>query len=154
MPTPRQEVFRITKTNHNILQGVADPSVRATDEQLDKIENWVKDNASRYWLSEDGPLLPPSKGGADVIIVDDPQMPEIIPLAKEAAPDRPVIFRSHIEVRDDLVQKDGSAAQHVWRSMWKNIKMADVFISHPVHTFVPSDVRKEALGYMPATTDW
>ncbi|SLM41097.1 Glycosyl transferase, family 1 [Lasallia pustulata] len=154
VPTPRQEVFRITKTNHNILQGVADPSVRATDEQLDKIKNWIKDNAKRYWLAEAGPLLPPSKGGADVIIVDDPQMPEIIPLAKEADPKRPVIFRSHIEVRDDLVQQDGSAAQHVWQSMWKNIKLADVFISHPVHTFVPSDVKKETLGWMPATTDW
>ena len=154
MPTPRQEVFRITKTNHNILQGVADPSVRATDEQLGKIKDWVKYNAERYWLAQGGPLLAPSKGGADVIIVDDPQMPEIIPLAKEADPNRPVIFRSHIEVRDDLVQEDGSAAQHVWRSMWKSIRLADVFISHPVRSFVPSDVKQDELGWMPATTDW
>jgi len=51
-------------------------------------------------------------------------MPELIPLAKQADPERPVIFRCHIEVRDDLVQKDGSAAQQVWQNMWQSIKLA------------------------------
>jgi alpha,alpha-trehalose phosphorylase (configuration-retaining) len=89
-----------------------------------------------------------------VLIIDDPQMPELIPIAKRAAPDRPIIFRSHIEVRDDLVLNDGSAAQHVWQNMWSSIKQADVFLSHPVQSFVPPDVRKETLGWLPATTDW
>jgi len=80
------------------------PEVRATDEQLDKIKNWIDNNAQRYWLGENGPLRAPSDGGADVIIVDDPQMPELIPIAKKQDPNRPVLFRSHIEVRDDLVQ--------------------------------------------------
>lgn len=31
---------------------------------------------------------------------------------------------------------------------------ADLFIAHPVKAFVPSAVKKRALGYMPATTDW
>lgn len=81
-------------------------------------------------------------------------MPELIPIAKKLAPDRPIIFRSHIEVRDDLVREDGSAAQHVWRNMWSSIKLADVFLSHPVRSFVPSDVRRDSLGWLPATTDW
>lgn len=87
-----------------------------------------------------------------VIIVDDPQMPELIPLAKKADPDRPVIFRSHIEVRDDLVQEKGSAASEVWGSMWPAIKQSDLFISHPVESFVPEDVDRATVGYMPATT--
>ncbi|OAP64254.1 hypothetical protein AYL99_00226 [Fonsecaea erecta] len=154
VPKPRPDVFRITKTNHNILQGAVPPDVRATDEQLGKIKEWIVDNADRYWLGEGGPLLAPKDGGADVIIIDDPQMPELIPIAKKIAPDRPIIFRCHIEVRDDLVLEDGSAAQHVWRNMWSSIKHADVFLSHPVRTFVPPDVRKEVLGWLPATTDW
>lgn len=154
VPKPRPDVFRITKTNHNILQGAVPPDVRATDEQLGKIKEWIVDNADRYWLGEGGPLSAPKDGGADVIIIDDPQMPELIPIAKKMAPDRPIIFRSHIEVRDDLVLKEGSAAQHVWRNMWSTIQHADVFLSHPVRSFVPPDVSKEKLGWLPATTDW
>ena len=104
VPKPRPDVFRITKTNHNILQGAVGPDVRSTDEQLQKIKDWIIDNAKRYWLTDKGPLRAPAEGGADVIIVDDPQMPELIPIAKKQDPNRPVLFRSHIEVRDDLVQ--------------------------------------------------
>ncbi|KIV95962.1 hypothetical protein, variant [Exophiala mesophila] len=154
VPKPRPDIFRITKTNHNILQGVVPPEIHATDEQLGKIKSWIIDNAERYWLGENGPLRPPSEGGADVIIIDDPQMPELIPIAKQLAPERPIIFRSHIEVRDDLVLEEGSAAQHVWGNMWSSIKQADVFISHPVKSFVPSDVVPETVGWLPATTDW
>ena len=104
VPKPRPDVFRITKTNHNIIQGAADPDVHATDEQLEKLKSWIIHNAKRYWLKKGGPLKAPSEGGAHVIIVDDPQMPELIPIAKKEDPNRPVIFRSLIEVRDDLVQ--------------------------------------------------
>jgi len=103
------------------------PEVRQTQEDLDKIKDWVKVNSERYWLEKNGPLAARSDGGADIIIVDDPQMPELIPLAKEADPDRPVIFRCHIEVRDDLVQKEDSAAQQVWQNMWQSIKLAGTF---------------------------
>lgn len=105
-------------------------------------------------MAENGPLRPASRGGADVIICDDPQMPEIIKISKEQDPDRPVIFRSHIEVRDDLIEQEGSAAQFLWDSMWENIKRADVFIAHPVKSFVPKDVKPDILGWLPATTDW
>lgn len=154
VPKPKPDVFRITKTNHNILQGVVPPEVRATDEDLGMIKEWIVENADRYWLGENGPLRAPSEGGADLIIIDDPQMPELIPIAKREAPHRPVIFRSHIEVRDDLVLEDGSAAQHVWRNMWVSIQEADIFLSHPVRSFVPSDVRMGTVGWLPATTDW
>ncbi|KAK5090433.1 hypothetical protein LTR05_000605 [Lithohypha guttulata] len=154
VPKPRPDVFRITKTNHNILQGAVPPDVRATDEQLSKISDWITENAKRYWLQEKGPLRPRTEGGADVIIVDDPQMPQLISIAKEQDEQRPILFRSHIEVRDDLVQDEGSAAAHVWKYMWQNVRKADMFISHPVRTFVPSDVRPETLAWLPATTDW
>ena len=56
---------------HNILQGVAGPDETITPEQKEKLRDWIKENGERYWLSEGGPLRPPSEGGADVIFVGD-----------------------------------------------------------------------------------
>jgi alpha,alpha-trehalose phosphorylase (configuration-retaining) len=81
-------------------------------------------------------------------------MPSLIPMAKKVAPDRPVIFRSHIQIRSDLVEQPETPQFEAWRWLWDNIKYADVFISHPVDAFVPATVPKEIVGYMPATTDW
>jgi hypothetical protein len=99
-------------------------------------------------------LLAPSEGGADVVVVDDPQMPGLIPIAKKLAPHRPVIFRSHIHIRSDLVAIPESPQAEAWEYLWDNIKHADLFISHPVSAFVPRNVPPEIVGYMPAATDW
>lgn len=69
VPKPKPGVFRITKTVHNILQGVAKPDERISSEEKQSLTDWIKDNADRYWLSKGGPLRDPSEGGADVIIV-------------------------------------------------------------------------------------
>ncbi|KAJ5514066.1 Glycosyl transferase family 1 [Penicillium fimorum] len=154
VPKPRPGVFRVTKTNHNILQGVAHEGERLLPENKKLLKDWIKENARRYWTRSGGPLLPPSEGGADVIIIDDPQMPGLIPIAKALAPDRPVIYRSHIQIRSDLVAIPGSPQEEAWEFLWNDIKHADVFISHPVSDFVPQNVPPEMVGYMPATTDW
>ncbi|KAJ5749117.1 uncharacterized protein N7511_010813 [Penicillium nucicola] len=154
VPKPRPGVFRVTKTNHNILQGVSHPDERLTSENKELLQVWIEENAKRYWARNGGPLLAPSEGGADVIIVDDPQMPGLIPIAKNIAPDRPIIFRSHIQIRSDLVGQAGSPQAEAWEFLWKQIKLADCFISHPVSAFVPQNVPPEIVGYMPASTDW
>ncbi|KAJ6018918.1 hypothetical protein N7522_000985 [Penicillium canescens] len=154
VPKPRPGVFRVTKTNHNILQGVSRPGERLTSENKELLKGWIEENAKRYWSRRGGPLLAPSEGGADVIIVDDPQMPGLIPIAKAIAPNRPVIFRSHIQIRSDLVAQAGTPQAEAWEFLWKHIKLADCFISHPVSAFVPQDVPTEIVGYMPASTDW
>jgi alpha,alpha-trehalose phosphorylase (configuration-retaining) len=154
VPKPRPEVFRITKTNHNILQGVADPNARMTEKQGKIISDWIHQNAERYWLPAGGPLAPRSMAGADVIFVDDPQMPELIPIAKKADPDRQVLFRSHIQIRSDLAAQEGSPTAEVWQYVWRSVSQADLFISHPVREFVPYDIPASMVGYMPATTDW
>ena len=69
VPKPKPGVFRITKTVHNILQGVAKPDERISPEEKQTLTDWIKDNADRYWLAEGGPLRDPSEGGADIIIV-------------------------------------------------------------------------------------
>ncbi|KAF2114942.1 putative trehalose synthase-like protein [Lophiotrema nucula] len=154
VPRPKPEIFRITKNNHNILQGVAEDGIRISEEQIAKLDNWARDNAEKFWIWEDGPLAPRSQGGADVIVVDDPQMPSLVKIAKELDPERPVIFRSHIQVRADLADQEETPTSEVWNWIWENVKQADVFISHPVREFVPNNVHFERVGYMPATTDW
>lgn len=154
VPRPSPEVFRITKTNHNILQGVARPEERLSKEGMRALREWCQRNAERYWLNSGGPLARPENGGADVIIIDDPQMPALIPIIKDMTPDRPVIYRSHIQIRSDLIDIEGSPQAEVWDFLWKDIQRADVFLSHPVEIFVPNNVPKNKVGYLPATTDW
>ncbi|KAB5578675.1 putative trehalose synthase-like protein [Coniochaeta sp. 2T2.1] len=154
VPKPKPEVFRITKNNHNILQGVADPDLRFTKEQVVMLDDWCQQNADRFWTPRNGALAPRSEGGADIIIVDDPQMPRLVKIAKELDPERPVIFRSHIQIHADLADQEGSPTSEVWNWVWENIKQADIFISHPVRGFVPKTVIPSKVGYMPATTDW
>ncbi|KAJ5496566.1 hypothetical protein N7463_008553 [Penicillium fimorum] len=154
VPKPRPGVFRVTKTNHNILQGVEQEGDRLTEESWAQVTDWIHENADRYWLTKGGPLDHPSSGGADVIIIDDPQMPALIPLAKKMDPERPVIFRSHIEIRTDLISQPGSPQEEAWSRMWQQIKQADIFISHPVRSFVPQNVPRQIVGYMGPSTDW
>ncbi|PGH18860.1 hypothetical protein AJ79_00273 [Helicocarpus griseus UAMH5409] len=154
VPRPRPAVFRITKTNHNIMQGVSKPDERLTEENKKALTDWIVGNAKRYWFVPGGPLCAPSDGGADVIVIDDPQMPGLIPLIKEVTPDRPVIYRSHIQVRSDLIDIPGSPQEEAWGYFWNSVKEADLFISHPVESFVPHMVPRSTVGYLPATTDW
>ncbi|OJD11260.1 hypothetical protein AJ78_07936 [Emergomyces pasteurianus Ep9510] len=154
VPRPRPAVFRITKTNHNIFQGVSKPGERLTEENKTALTDWIVGNAKRYWCGKGGPLSPPSEGGADVIVIDDPQMPGLIPLIKEVTPVRPVIYRSHIQVRSDLIADPTTPQAEAWNYFWDSIKCADLFISHPVSSFVPHMVPRKTVGYLPASTDW
>ena len=134
-----------------LIEGVAEPSLRLTEDRQAQMNHWIGYNADRYWLSEGGPLAP---GGVDVVIIDDPQMPGLIPLIKKNRPNVPIIYRSHIEIRSDLVEREDSPQEEVWKYLWERIQLADVFISHPVNKFVPKDVPLEKVGLLPATSDW
>ena len=170
VPNPSPSVFRTTKNNHNILQGVADPNLRLTKEAKEGFDSWILKNGLR-WTAEGGPL---AEGGVDIAFIgnailsrlgvtdsltprlctDDPQMPGLIPLIKRVRPDLPIIYRSHIEIRSDLVHVAGSPQEEVWKYLWNNIQHADMFISHPVNKFVPSDVPSAKLALLGAATDW
>lgn len=143
VPNPSPSVFRTTKNNHNILQGVAAPDLRLTQEAKDGFDAWILKNGLR-WTSEGGPLAP---GGVDIAFIgkfaadpsensmltpgysDDPQMPGLIPLIKKIRPELPIVYRSHIEIRSDLVHIPGSPQEEVWKYLWNNIQLADLFIS-------------------------
>lgn len=63
------------------------------------------------------------------LLKDDPQMPGLIPLIKRIRPELPIVYRSHIEIRSDLVHVPGSPQEEVWKYLWNNIQHADLFIS-------------------------
>lgn len=65
VPNPSPQVFRTTKNNHNILQGVAAPDLRLTQEAKDAFDAWILKNGLR-WTAEGGPLAP---GGVDVVFI-------------------------------------------------------------------------------------
>ncbi|SPJ76442.1 related to trehalose synthase [Fusarium torulosum] len=86
--------------------------------------------------------------------IDDPQMAGLIPLIKRFSPDRPVLYRSHIEIRSYLIAKDRSAQADIWEFLWSNIQSADMYISDPIPAFVPHTVPRTKVAYLPATADW
>ena len=67
MPNPSPSVFRTTKNNHNILQGVAAPDLRLTQEAKDNFDAWILKNGLR-WTAEGGPLAP---GGVDIAFIGE-----------------------------------------------------------------------------------
>ncbi|KXS18483.1 glycosyltransferase family 4 protein [Gonapodya prolifera JEL478] len=145
---PKPEVFDITKRRmHNVLQGVAGKDVIFTDEDQTIYEDWCRDNAERYFA--DGPFVK-----TDVFVMDDPQVVAMLPIIKKVNPTAKIIFRCHIEVRNDIIKADPeSQTAKVWNYLWNFIKDSDLFVFHPVKTFVPDQVPLNRLVYMPAVTD-
>ncbi|RUS20221.1 hypothetical protein BC937DRAFT_95675 [Endogone sp. FLAS-F59071] len=149
---PKPEVFDITKRKfHNVLQGVAPPDVRLTDADKVVFRKWSDENVNHYWNDAEGPLCT-----SDVIVIDDPQVSGIIPHIKRLAKSSTkIIYRSHIEIRADLIRQYPTGPQaETWHYLWDNfIRHADLFISHPVSNFVPDDLPLDKVVLMPATTD-
>ncbi|KAI8583353.1 hypothetical protein K450DRAFT_223218 [Umbelopsis ramanniana AG] len=148
---PKPEIFDITKRKfHNVLQGVADPKVRLTDADKEAFIEWSNENVNRFWGDRSGPLQ-----NSDVIIIDDPQVCGIIPHIKRLAPQTTrIIFRSHIEIRADLIRDNPDGPQAcTWNFIWQFIKQADLFISHPVDNFIPDEVPRRNVVLLPAVTD-
>jgi len=148
---PNPAVFKITKRKfHNQLQGVtpADEKTRLTDKDKELWKKWNDDNFEQYLSADDGPVAK-----ADLIIIDDPQLCGIMPKIRKLNPRARLIYRSHIEINEDLVKEDGSNAQHCWEFLYQFIKEADLFVSHPVSGFIPPNLDKSNVVLIPAATD-
>ncbi|KAG8927276.1 hypothetical protein FRC03_009834 [Tulasnella sp. 419] len=146
VPKGDSAVFDVTKRRfHNVLQGVNPPGVTLRDEDKQLFEKWTRFNYEKYWKNA---------VKADVIIIDDPQLTALIPIIRKQSPNTKIIYRSHIQVRSDLIDQKISPAYDVWSYLFEFIKQTDLFVSHPVAEFVPQVVR-DALPvvYMPPSTD-
>jgi len=142
---PEKHVFNITKKEfHNILQGISPPDVFFTDEHKRLFKKWSEFNASFF---ED------VFKNTDVIIIDDPQPSGMIPYIKKTNPKAKIIYRSHIQIRADLIDKKEHQQYATWSFLWKNIRLCDLFVSHPILKFIPKVVPIRKTVLMPATTD-
>lgn len=142
---PDLEAFNITKRKfHNVLQNVAEPGAKLNEEDKKKYNDWIMQNAE---------IFNDKFKEADVIVIDDPQPSGLIPYIKNVNQKVKIIYRSHIQIEAKLANKKGSAQCITWEFLWKNIKLADLFVAHPMPDFVPKEVDRNKLIYMPATTD-
>ena len=142
---PNQAVFDVTKTKfHNVLQSVADKGVELTLKDKRIYNAWIKENAEKF----DSVFRQ-----ADVIVIDDPQPSGLIPYIKKANPRAKVIYRSHIQIVASLVNQPHTPQHNTWNFIWKNVKEADCYVSHPIREFIPANVPAKKVVLMPATTD-
>lgn len=141
---PNRHVFEITKTKfHNVLQAVSPEEVELTEQDKQMYTTWINENAGAF---------EEIFRRAKVVVIDDPQPSGMIPAIAASNPNARTIYRSHIHLDRDLLEKPGTPQQHTWEFLWENIKHADAFISHPVEKFIPHTAAAMTLT-MPATTD-
>ena len=148
---PNPEVFEITKKKfHNVLQGVAPKDTVLTEEEKSLYEQWCEGNLSSYWDYDESPVKK-----ADVIVIDDPQPSGMIARLKKLNDKAVFVYRSHIQIRSDLTKHEGTVQRQVWKYLWNNIQHCDVFVSHPIDEFIPSEVFESnmIIHKMPAVTD-
>ncbi|KPV77781.1 glycosyltransferase family 4 protein [Rhodotorula graminis WP1] len=150
VPGGDPSVFNITKRKfHNVLQGVADEDVLLHDDEKKLFEAWTAHNYELYWAGEDSPLK-----RLDIAVIDDPQLTALIPIIRRVSPRTKIVFRSHIQIRADLIDKGDKQIKATWDYLWSFIKLADVFVAHPVEEFVPKVVRDSMpVIFMPPSTD-
>ncbi len=142
---PKKEAFAITKSKfHNVLQAVSPVGIELTDEDKDIYNSWTDENAKKFASVFKN---------SDVIVVDDPQPAGLIPYIKKINPRVKIIYRSHIQIVGELASTNNTVQRKTWEFLWKSIQLSDLFISHPIKEFIPSDVPMEKILYMPATTD-
>lgn len=53
----------------HIRKGVAKFYETIEESEKRALNEWIEENANRYWMNKGGPLRPPSEGGADIIVV-------------------------------------------------------------------------------------
>lgn len=141
---PNSNVFEITKTKfHNVLQGVAPEGVELTDHDKELFTVWSTDNAEVFQN-----VIRTAK----VIVIDDPQPSGMIPRIREYNPHVRLVYRSHIHLNRDSISAPNTPAEKSWQFIWNNVQHADLFVAHPVETFIPYEAHDNAVT-MPATTD-
>lgn len=144
---PSQKAFIVTKTKiHNVLQGVTSEMI--TDEDCKVYNSWIDKNATDYWKNE-------VFSKANLVILDDPQVAGLCPVIKATNSTCKIIYRSHIHVRADLVDAEGTPQNLVWKKLCFILKGIDRFVSHPIADFIPKlmPLSREKIVYMPPCTD-
>lgn len=142
---PETEIFDITKEKfHNVLQSVNHVGTLLTDDDKKLFNEWSNRNFDLFRNRIEN---------SDIVVIDDPQAAGLVPLIRDNFPKVKLIYRSHIQLLADLVNTPETPQYITWGFIWSLIKTVDLFVSHPVPEFVPSEVEKEKLAYMHPSTD-
>ncbi|MFH0930045.1 MAG: glycosyltransferase [Candidatus Moraniibacteriota bacterium] len=141
----KKEVFEVTKRKfHNVLQNVAPPDTRLLEHDKKILSSWSEKNARKF-----EPIFKRAK----VIVIDDYQPSGMIPRIKKANPKAKIIYRSHIQIEAGLIEEKGTIQSKTWAYLWRNIRLVDIFVSHPIEKFIPPNVPREKTVLMAPSTD-
>ncbi len=138
-PEDGLNVFKITKKMHNIIQGQERPGEEFTETdkkihaawsetQSDRLQDVLNQPDTVYWIDDQQPL-------------------GLIQRIRENDPHAPVIFRFHIQVRNDMAKRPGSQQKEVIDFLMDKMTGAnnvDAFLSHrskdgEMDDFLPKD---------------
>ncbi|GAA5982284.1 hypothetical protein JCM5350_007722 [Sporobolomyces pararoseus] len=153
VPPGDSNVYNVTKRKfHNVLQGVAPSSTILTDQDKDLFTSWAEWYFETLWKDSDGEgsrLL----SSFDVIVIDDPQVLGLVPYVRKISPRTKIIYRSHIQIRADLIEQGVQQQTTTWDFLWTFIRQVDLFVAHPLEEFVPQIVKDSLpVVYMPPCT--
>jgi alpha,alpha-trehalose phosphorylase (configuration-retaining) len=143
---PNLEASMFTKWSiHNVLQNV--PGLVPMTEEGKEIY--------RAWIAEEFAALREVLAEADVFICDDWQPSGLIPYIKREGFKCVILFRDHIQTQGVLMVTPGTPQFDTWNFLWGDNQICDVnvFITHPRDIFVPPNVHRRMVAYMPATVE-
>lgn len=139
---PDPHVFEITKKKfHNVFQGVSHTTLSSSDKKA--YEDWCERNVTKHW-----------KGiKHDIVVIDDPQPAGTIPFLKKFHPSANIIYRNHIQIDDQLINEEGTAAHETFNYLYNNyLSQSEAIVNHPLR--LPTILQDHKQLYeMPATTD-
>ncbi len=146
--SPNELAFEFTKwTIHNGLQGV--PGAIPLDQAQPRMAAYFK------WIDGEAQVLRPVMAGADVVVIDDWQPSRLIMYAKKWGLTCKIILRDHIQTLGRKMVTPGTLQEPIWRLLWTKNRIcdADVFVTHPREIFVPPNVPRRMVAFMPATVE-
>jgi hypothetical protein len=136
-----------------ILHCVETPTQPLTADEELRILEWVYMTAQRYWLSKDGPLLPASEGGADVVVISDAILSSLALIAKQSDPRRPVIFENRLHVHHDIGSDRRQPENQTFEFLRERLRDVDLLVSQEPKACAPLLMPIKQVGYMPVAID-
>ncbi|GAA5912267.1 uncharacterized protein JCM6883_003301 [Sporobolomyces salmoneus] len=154
VPPGDSNVFNVTKRKfHNVLQGVAPPTTILTQQDEQLFEDWTDWYLTTLWMDKNAGDGSEFLSSFDVIVIDDPQVVGLIPYIRKLSPRTKIIYRSHIQIRADLIDRGVEQQKTSWDFLFERIRQVDLFVAHPLEEFVPQIVKDTLpVAYMPPCT--
>ncbi|KAE8414797.1 hypothetical protein BDV36DRAFT_235157 [Aspergillus pseudocaelatus] len=153
VPKPRPGMNSIIRKMQDTLEGLGGRDDSITIEEEMCILQWVYENARRYWLCEDDPLQARSKGGADIVVIDDVPLTPAALLSKQVDPGRPVIFENRLQVQRSALQDASDFSTRLWDFLRERLKHVDLIVSQAPKELVPDIMPQKKVGYIPVSVD-